>query len=529
MDYGLRTTAVTPMNTRVIHLHHDDDIISVCDRLNWEKAQRILLVLPQEGGGLRKGLDLARLRRHADRMRLEIALITPETAVQRQATALGIPSFATVERAGRSRRGWWRGRRRQERIGLPTMGGSGVAQMRPYPDVAAVGSQAAHPASPVTWQRWLLRYAAIFLVFLILAALVVGFVYTLPMATLTLHPTLQPVQATRIILADPELTAVDFAQGAVPARLLAVQNSWQATAPATGATAVPNTAARGKVLFTNLGNNEVRVPAGTEVRTAGENVVLFQTIQQVVVAGVEGSTAEVDVIAVEPGPQGNVTAEAVNQFTGTLSAQLAVRNPEPMTGGAVREVTAVSAADQTRLRAQVLQSLQALATAQMEAQLGVQEFLARPSLRVLHIDQEIYSHAAGEQAERLTLEMQARLVGTAVDTSAATGLMVEALGGSLPPGNTLVAESIALSVGDVVGVDEAGRVTFAMIADGVVAPDLPLDGVLTAVAGQEPDAALSYLYAELPLRDVPTLRIWPTWFKRMPYLPTRIRVEVMHR
>lgn len=515
------------MNTRVIHLDSDDDIISICDRLNWEKDQRALLVLPPGDGVLRAGLDLARLRRHADRMRLEIGLITLDVDIRRQAAALGIPAFSTVEAASKSRRGWWRGRRRRERIGLPTLGGSGVSQLRPKPlvegDRREVRRRLTQPAS---WQRWLLRYAGILLFFLTLAGVIVAFLVAVPMATLTLRPMTQTLQASRIVLADPELVDVDYTRGAVPARLLTVENVWQATAPATGVTAVPNAAARGKVLFVNLGDNEVRIPLGTRVSTSQGSNVVFQTVQEVVVAGVEGSTAEADVIAIEPGPQGNVAANLVNRIDGSLATQLEVRNLEAIEGGAVREATAVSEADQTRLRAQVLQFLQALAISEMEAQVTSQEFLARPSLRVVAIESEIYSHFPGEQTNEVTLEMRAVLRGTAVNTRDAVGLLYETLAADLPQNFLLVPDNIALAVGEVVGVDETGRVTFEMIATTAVAADLQLDGVLTAVSGQAPNTALAFLVEKLPLRDVPTVEIWPTWFRRLPYLPTRIQVDI---
>lgn len=516
------------MNNRVIHLDSEDDITSICDRLNWEKASRALLVLPADGGVLREGLDLVRLRRHADRLRLEIALITPDTEIRRQANALGIPSFLTVARASTSRRGWWRGRRRQERVGLPTIGGSGVAQLRPHPlDEADRREVQRRLAPPVSWQHWLLRYAAILLFFLTLAVLLVAFVYAVPSATLRLHPALRPVQATRIILADPDLAEVDFSRGAVPARLLTVQNSWQATAPTTGVTAVPNASARGKVLFINLRDSEVRIPPGTRVSTSAGTTLVFQTIQEAVVAGVVGSTAEVDVIAVEPGPEGNVAPNLINRIDGALSLQLEVRNLEAMTGGAVREAAAVSEADQTRLRAQVLQFLQALAVAEMEVQITPQEFLARPSLRVLRIESETYSHFLGEQTDTLTLEMRAVLQGTAVAHTAAAALLVETLTANLPEDETLVPESVSLQIGEVVGVDEAGRVTFEMNAAAMAAADLRLDGVLPAIAGQEPERALAYLYENLPLRAVPSLDVWPIWFNRVPYLPTRTQVSII--
>lgn len=516
------------MNTRVIHLHGEDDIISICDRLSWERAQRALLVLPPEGGVLRHGLDLARLRRHADRLRLEIALVSPDTAVQRQATALGIPAFPTIQRATRHRRSWRV--RRRERVGLPTIGGSVIDLLRP-PDSTGEGLSLlqARLMRPLPWWRWLLRYAAIFLFFFVLALAWVAFVYAVPRATLTLQPTLQPIQTTATLLADPYLGTVDFAQAAVPARLLTVENSWQAAIVPTGVLALPNAPARGRVLFTNLQAIPARIPAGTRLSASAIEGALFRTLTDVTLADVVGSTAEVEVVALAPGPQGNVAAEVIDTVEGALGRRLSVRNPEPLTGGAVQEITAVSEADRARLRAQVLQSLQALALAQMEAQVTPQEFLARPSLRVLRIVQESYSHAPGEATEKLTLEMRAVLQATAVNQAATLGIMTTALTADSPAGYLLVPESVTVQVGDVLGVDDAGRARFTVLAEGNAAAELPLAEALTAVAGQPPDAALAYLLQELPLRELPSLRIWPTWFSRVPYLPARIQVEIVTR
>ena len=77
------------------------------------------------------------------------------------------------------------------------------------------------------------------------------------------------------------------------------------------------------------------------------------------------------------------------------------------------------------------------------------------------------------------------------------------------------------------GVDGQGRVTFEMVGEGVMAARLELDEPLQAIAGQETEVALAYLYQQLPLRRYPDARVWPDWFGRMPYLPVRIHPEVV--
>ncbi len=516
---------------QIIHLDGEDDIISICDRLEWAGAQHLLLVLPPDGGVLREGLDLVRLRRFADRQRLEVGLVTPDVPITRQARALGLPVFPSVQIAENSRRSWWRGRKRHERVGLPTVGDGAWEEVmgeRPYPTLDTADRQEMNrrlrPKS--TTRLWLVRYAAIFLFCLTLAILYAAFIYAVPGATIILQPETETVQVERAVIADPALTAVDYGRNTVPARLLTTTESWQTSVATSGSIELPDVSARGNVLFVNQLPQSVVIPAGTRVSTSDGSNIVFQTLAEATLAEAVGSTAEVEVIAEAPGPQGNVAANLVNRVEGSLGVQVQVRNLESLAGGAVRETAAVAAADQERLRAQALQFLQAVALANMEAQLTAREFLSNDAVRIVTILDETFSHDVGEQTAELTLVIRAALQGTAVDTTVASGLVFESLGQAVPAGFALVPDSIRFESGQVVAVDEAGRVTFSMMGSAVVAANLALDGPITAVTGQAPDIAAAYLYQQLPLRSVPTLDIWPVWFDRVPYVATRIQTVI---
>ncbi|MEJ2750342.1 MAG: hypothetical protein P8183_20910, partial [Anaerolineae bacterium] len=133
-----------------------------------------------------------------------------------------------------------------------------------------------------------------------------------------------------------------------------------------------------------------------------------------------------------------------------------------------------------------------------------------------------------EQTAQVSVEMEAVLQGTAVDTTAASGLVYEALAGQVRPGFTLVPESIQFGEAEVVSADEAGNVTFLLSGTGAAATDLALDEALAAITGQETEVAAAYLYENLPLTAVPTVQVWPLWMKRMPYLTNRIQANIQH-
>ncbi len=505
---------------QTIFLTEEDDIVSVQDRLDWVEGNRAILVLPEQGDVLAEHLDLALLRRHADKLRLEVGLVTADSRVRGHAKALGFPIFSSIADAESGRRAWWRGRRRWEHAG------KSIHLEKTDLDSDDRKEVQRRLAPRPEWQQWLLRYAAIAIFFLTLAILFVASAYAIPGATIILKPEVQPIQATKQIVADPQLASVNFSGASVPGRTLVVVEEWQANVETTGTIEVPDAPGRGTVVFVNEIAQAVTVPAGTRVSTSNDARVVFQTLSSVEVPGVVGGTAEVNVVAIEPGAEGNVEANLVNRIEGALAIQLQVRNLEPITGGGVRLAQSVTEADSSRLRSQVLQQLQALALADLEEILIGDEFLARDSLRVSQIFHETYSHFPGEQTNTLTLEIRAELVATAVDENQAIGLIYEELAAAVTSGFELVPESLQFRSGEVLGVDNEGRVTFEMVGNGQVAASFGLEEPVQKVAGQETDVAMAYLHDTLPLRDYPTARIWPDWFGRLPYLPVRIQTQI---
>jgi hypothetical protein len=377
-----------------------------------------------------------------------------------------------------------------------------------------------------TWRKWLVRYLAVILYIVTLAVLFITAVYVIPGASITLEPEVRSIEVRQQIVVDPQLESLDPSGASIPGRVLTSIQEWQAEVETTGIIEIPDSPARGSVVFVNKLEEPVTAPAGTRVRTSRSDRVVFQTMDSVDVPAEVGGTAEVEIVAVEPGLQGNVAAGLINRLDGSLATQLVVRNLEETSGGSARLESSVTDADHQRLRSQVLQQLQVRALADMEGTLSDNEFLAKDSLRLVRTIHETYSHYPGEQAQNLTLEIRAELQATAVDETLAVGRVYEELSDAVELGFELVPESLAFSSGEVLGVDGEGRVSFEMIGEGLMAARLTTEDLINAIAGQEIGVAVSYLYEHLPLRDYPSVRVWPDWFGRLPYLPVRISTQI---
>jgi hypothetical protein len=207
---------------RVIELDTAETFPSLRDRILNGKRERVVLVVPTRGAALRGGVDLPLLRRLADRERLEVGLVTADRELARRARAVGLPAFASLTLAEHYRPGWWRARRRAERLGFPP---------GPIPD---------HPgiAASLSRSRRLPQALALLLALVLLAAVpLAAALYFLPGATITLRPARQPAQAIVEVTADPALAAADPATPAIPARPVQLSLAWEATGPGTNAAA----------------------------------------------------------------------------------------------------------------------------------------------------------------------------------------------------------------------------------------------------------------------------------------------------
>jgi hypothetical protein len=122
----------------------------------------------------------------------------------------------------------------------------------------------------------------------------------------------------------------------------------------------------------------------------------------------------------------------------------------------------------------------------------------------------------------LVLQPETRLLRVALPATAdltpaqTVDRLYLALAAQTPRGFALVPQSLAV-------VRSGDQFT----ATAVAAAGLEVETVLTAVAGQEVDAAVAILRAELPLRAPPTFEVWPAWFKRVPFRPARLDVRII--
>ena len=501
---------------QIIYLEPSDDILSIRDRVDMAEARRVLLVVPPYSDVLTRRVDLTLLQRRAALGGIDLALVTDDGLVHSQAREVGLPVFYSVQAGQRRKR--WRSHRDEEEP---------LTQRR-----SEEAWQAAAQRRPRQVSAYRLRYVRLGLAWLIfvavLAVFVLAAVLLVPNARITLVPASQPVVVRLNIVLDPNIQIVDYARSRIPAAPVYVEIEGNAQIATSGQKDIPSTRATGKVVFVNQLSQPVTIPKGTAMRTSAfTTAIRFVTVADVKVPGGLAAQIEAPIEAVDVGAGGNVAANLINEVEGVAALAVRVSNPQPTTGGGVRQVPAVTQADRDRLRAALLQQLQQRALAQLQSTLGEQEVIPPESLTVAEILDETFDHFVGEEAPAVGLQMRVRVSAFKVGMQDANALVYAAMAAQTPPGHELIANGLTFQRQETLTpADVRGNLLFAMRGSGYAAARLDTDVVRKAVAGKGLDAAKAYLAQSLPLQAEPLVQVWPSWFGRLPFLAFRTEIEV---
>ncbi len=496
------------MKTAIINLEPHDDILSVLDRLTWVKAPRALLLWPAEGCGLEQRLDFVLLARRARRLNLRVALVARDRRVRELAEDVGLAAFATREEA--LRRPWLRRRRRRGR--------------RPTPPRDLVALRQAIQALRPTWSRRPgVRAVAFTAAVLAVLALVA---FTLPGATvvLTPQPTWQEVTLTVTAAPDYETVSLD---GRVPARWIEVTVSGEASRPCSGHTQVPYRPAQVTLRFTNLTDQPVEVPQGTQVASVSDPTYRFATLRAGTVPPLE--SLEIAAEALQAGAEGNRPADDLRLLDPPLGLQVTVTNPEAAHGGEDLTVPSPTLADMRALRHDLQRQLAEEAEEQLKAQANQKGLWLLPSsLTLQEVLEARYSAEADAPAATLTLTLRIRFGALAVreedlDTLAHQVLDARLTSEQIPLADTLQWRALRSPQ---IKKGEPQTYEWPMQVRRQTIPRVSLEEVTLHLAGQPPERARAWLETHLALAAQPKIVLFPRWWPRLPWFASRIQLQV---
>jgi len=493
------------LKTKIITLESHDDLISVRDKLSWAKTPRILLVWPKYEKVTLRLLDLKVLQRHADSLGAQLGLVTRRMNVRRDAESLGIPVFTSTTSAQRDV--WAESPPRTQRTPKP-----------PRRDLRAMREKIY--VKEEEWRTSLLGRVAAFTAG-VMAVLVVAGLFV-PRAAVTLNPEAQAVSIVIPVNANPNATSVSLS-GEIPARTISMIVNEEQTVPVVSRVSVPKNKATGLAQFTNLGADEIIIPAGTVVAT--ETLIRFATLNDVRLPAGADEIVEVKIEAVNAGENGNVQSGAISVIEGTLGLSAKVSNPEPTIGGTDTTLIGATEEDRAALRDKVLSDLRAITEEQIRASIGKDDLLVSDTVVVKEINSEEFTPPAGESGADLTFSVEAEFTAHYILAEDLKALAALAVTASIPQGFSPSGE-MTFSPLETPFTDSSGITRFPLQASQETLRNIDRMQVFNLIRGRNVQTAATLVKDALLLQNEPQIVVTPSWWKWLPLIPFNISVEV---
>jgi hypothetical protein len=289
---------------------------------------------------------------------------------------------------------------------------------------------------------------------------------------------------------------------------------------------VPDSPARGQVVFSNLTQKEVSIPAGTIVLALKEGRVRFRTLEAIVLAPGPDQSASVPVEAAEPGAASDQGAGAITSIEGPLGLLAAVANPEATAGGTDRTVSGPDAQDRAALRASLLEELRTLAGTRMQSGLTADDLFLPDTLTAVRVAEEIYEPPAGKAGTNLSLSLRVEFTARIVSQQDLRRVAEAVLNASAPQGLAPVPDSLTFGPASTARTGEDGITRWQIQAARRMMRMADQAEILAVVRGRSIQAARQELERSSSWDQPPELTLQPAWWPWMPLLPFRTSVVV---
>jgi hypothetical protein len=369
------------------------------------------------------------------------------------------------------------------------------------------------------------------LVAAVVASSIGGALFLLPRATVAITPVVTDVHA--------DLTygvALPGQSWDIMVEPMSVSSTltFSATIPATGERVEPDGTATGNVLFSNASPIPVTVFQGTLMTTA--TGVQFVTQEDITIPAADPfgtltmGSATVPIIASTAGLEGNVAAEALY---GQLENGVFFTNREPTSGGSVKHITTVSAADLDALRQRAETDLHAQAATAIAAQLALGQQVIEGSEQRGAVEFS-FDRVVGEDAESVRVDASLGITAQVFSLDGihdqAREMVEQRLQQQSGQAAILMRDTVSISAPQLIaGSNGTAFAVSASASTKAAISDTSLAALANDLRGLSPDSALARIQ-QIPGVETVTVEYGPDWLtrfdERMPRRESQITIEV---
>jgi hypothetical protein len=501
------------MKTLVLQLDRTEDAGSIRDKVTWGKASRVLLVWPVNASILERKIDLVVVKRICASQGSRLGIVCDLPDILAEAENLQIPVFESVDRA--MRKSW--DRRNSRKFG------------KKIPEIPIENKNIEKLRIEKYNKSVFLEIREDFklpLFLLAIISLLVLIVLLFPSASVKVFP--QSLKSEmQIEFQVRETQEIGSTPGVLAARKKIINLNGEVTIPTTGSMQVPDQKARGSISISNLTNTEVVIPKGTIIQTRSNPPIRYQIIEETKIP-VENTLTEIAIEALEPGIQGNTDMNTISNLDGTLGFQLQVTNPEPIMGGTGKAYQAVSEVDIKKAEEDLHKQFKSQAEAKFNQTLADDEIIIPSSIQPKEVLKEAALPEAGQAGTFLRLSQSVDysvLVINRTDLEKQSELILKANqtanGWTNPKSRKVEVQILSQNLDE-----EGGSVILKTKASETLTPPLDLSFLSSKIAGKSKFHASEIINSSILKDKSPEIHTFPDWLPFMPFLPSRIQLEV---
>ena len=372
-------------------------------------------------------------------------------------------------------------------------------------------------------------------VFIALFALVIllgltWFYVDFPLITVEVSPTIEKMPREFQLTCERGLDQIKREAGKIPLHNFHSKFSGEVTVPTTGRRKIGFTRSQGVVLFINNTKSAIKVPANTQLQTSSG--LKFKTVETVnvppveaeymmdVLVGMKAGKAEVNIVALKPGIQGNVSSGRIKKFAGK-DYNLKVVNPEATRGGADREEMVVSQADLDRAMGKLKTQLKKTVTSQLTRKIG-NDYLVLNDTVEYELGNVEVNNQVDEKAEEITVTGQMVASGYTLMKDDLELITSELYLAQLPNYYNLYSQNIQISRLETKQLGE-GKIQLNLEATGQVVAQIESEEIVKELKGQSVDYAQNVLSK---MKEIKYFRIFADGKTRIPRFTFAIRIVV---
>lgn len=341
------------------------------------------------------------------------------------------------------------------------------------------------------------------------------------------------------IVADPKVNQVDEANKIIPGTVVETTVSGSGKASATGTKQIGDPA-KGKVTIYNMTSFQVSLSQGTTLVSG--NGLKFTLDSSVQIASQSsnytlggdmwGKSDPVGVAATVIGPDSNLPASSTGDSNtylavgGYSKSQVVALISEALSGGTSKEVKVVTADDQKKLQAKVVDELRQKAEEELRGKETSGRKIISEALTVAD-GKYNFNKAAGDQASEFSLSATVHFKGTSYSDSDLRTIVSKLVATNVPDGFTMNPQDMETQA-DVAKVEKDGRLIFKARFKAKLLPKFDTVNLKNQIRGKSVNGAVNLLkglenVVGAEVKFTPSL---PGPLMRIPLLNQNITIDI---